>query len=130
MTPSGFTFSCSHARNLPVRPMPVWISSQIRSTLRSRQMRAHSREIPRRRHDDAAFALDRLDQERGGVGADRTRERVGIAVRDVAKAAGNGPKPSRYCGSVEKPTIVIERPWKLPLHTMISARSAGMPLTL
>ncbi len=41
ITPSGFTFSCSHARNLPVRPMPVWISSQMSSTLRSRQIRAH-----------------------------------------------------------------------------------------
>ena len=72
------------------------------------------REIARRRHDDAAFALDRLDQERRGVAADRARERVGVAERNRAGSRGaNGPKPSRYCGSDEKPTIVIERPWKL-----------------
>ena len=89
------------------------------------------REITRRRHDDSALALDRLDQERGGVAA-RSRARARRRRRNgtCRNPAGNGPKPSRYWGSVEKPTIVIERPWKLPLHTITSARSCGMPLTL
>ena len=30
-----------------------------------------------------AFALDRLDEERGGGGADRARERIGVAVRHL-----------------------------------------------
>ena len=47
----------------------------------------------------------------------------------VTNPGGNGPNPSRYCGSDENPTIAIERPWKLLSHTMISARSAAMPLT-
>jgi len=47
----------------------------------------------------------------------------------VTKPGVNGPKPSRYCASLEKPLIVIERPWKLPSQTMILARSAAMPLT-
>lgn len=41
----------------------------------------------------------------------------------------NGPKPSRATGSVEKLTIVVVRPWKLPSATTIVARSAGTPFT-
>ncbi len=47
----------------------------------------------------------------------------------VTKPGVNGPKPSRASGSSEKPTMVVVRPWKLPEATMISARSAGTPLT-
>jgi hypothetical protein len=46
------------------------------------------------------------------------------------KPGANGPKPSRYCAIEEKPTIVVERPWKLSSATMISARSRGTPLTV
>src|SRR5512134_2627666 len=38
----------------------------------------------------------------------------------------NGPKPSLYAFSEENPTIVVVRPWKLLLQTMISALSAGI----
>src|SRR5512134_2649632 len=48
----------------------------------------------------------------------------------ATKPGGNAPKPSRYCASDEKPTMVIDRPRKLLRHTMTSARSAGTPLTL
>jgi hypothetical protein len=41
----------------------------------------------------------------------------------------NGPKPDRAVSSVEKLTIVVVRPWKLPSATTIVARSAGTPLT-
>src|SRR3954451_11082883 len=40
-------------------------------------------EIPARRNDDAAFALDRLDQERGGVARDCALERMCVAERDA-----------------------------------------------
>src|ERR1019366_9350726 len=46
------------------------------------------------------------------------------------KPGVNGPKPSRYCASVEKLTWVIVRPWKLLAQTMISALPSGMPLIL
>ncbi len=45
------------------------------------------------------------------------------------KPGANGPKSARYAASVEKPTIVVERPWKLPRATAIVARSGAMPLT-
>ena len=75
------------------------------------------------------LALDRLDQEGGGFRRDRALERGGVAEGTCSKPGGNGPKPSRYCASVEKPKIVIVRPWKLPAQAMISARPSGMPLT-
>ena len=40
-----------------------------------------------------------------------------------------GPKSSRASGSVEKLTIVVVRPWKFPSNAMITAWSAGTPLT-
>ena len=40
-----------------------------------------------------------------------------------------GPKSSRASGSVEKLTIVVVRPWKFPSNAMITASSAGTPLT-
>ena len=64
----------------PVRPSPVWISSQIRSTLLLAADARALGEIAVRRHDDAAFALHRLDQERRGVGRDRRVQRRGVAV--------------------------------------------------
>jgi len=41
-----------------------------------------------------------------------------------------GPKSARESSSVEKLTIVVVRPWKFPLNTMITAWSAGTPLTV
>ena len=45
------------------------------------------------------------------------------------KPGVKGPKPSLYWSSVEKPTMVVVRPWKLSAQTMISALSFVMPLT-
>jgi hypothetical protein len=45
----------------------------------------------------------------------------------VAKPPENGPKPSRYWASDEKPTMVVVRPAKLPRQTMISAVWSAMP---
>ncbi len=40
-----------------------------------------------------------------------------------------GPKSSCASGSSEKRTIVVVRPWKLPVMTMIFAASGATPLT-
>jgi hypothetical protein len=45
------------------------------------------------------------------------------------KPGVKGPNPSRYWASLEKPTIVVVRPAKLPAATMISARPAGTRFT-
>ena len=48
----------------------------------------------------------------------------------IAEArACTGRSPRRASGSVEKDTIVVVRPWKLPSATMIVARPSGTPLT-
>jgi hypothetical protein len=47
----------------------------------------------------------------------------------IRKPGVYGPKSSRASGSVEKLTIVVVRPWKLPSITTIVACSAGTPLT-
>jgi len=44
---------------------------------------------------------------------------AGSSYGIVFSPVGYGPKPSRYCGSVESPVIVIERPWKLPRDAMV-----------
>ena len=73
------------------------------------------------------------------TGSTRNAAVSGVIARSSASASpygtvdspvGNGPNPSRYCGSVESPVIVIVRPWKLPSHAMIAARPSGMPLIL
>jgi hypothetical protein len=47
----------------------------------------------------------------------------------TVKPGVKGPKPSRAESSVEKLTIVVVRPWKLPAATTICARPAGTPFT-
>jgi len=41
----------------------------------------------------------------------------------------NGPKPPYASGSLENPTIVVVRPWKLFSMTMMFAWSLATPLT-
>ena len=48
----------------------------------------------------------------------------------AAKPGAKGPNPSRYCDSLEKPTMVVVRPWKLLAKTRISALPSGIPFTL
>ena len=45
------------------------------------------------------------------------------------KPGVNGPKNRRAVSSVEKLTIVVVRPWKLPSITTMVAWSSGTPLT-
>ena len=83
--------SCSQANSVPVRPSPVWISSATSATPWRVQAAARPREIAGRRRVRAAPALDRLDDERGGlraVAGEPRVQRVGVAV-------GHGVEPRR-----------------------------------
>ena len=114
----------------PVRPSPDWISSAMNSTSRSVHSSRDGRQVARRRHDHAGLALDRLEQHRDRGLVDRRGQRVGVAVRHDRGSPGctgrSRPAPS---GSVEKLTIVVVRPWKLPSATTIFAWPSGTPLT-
>ena len=77
------------------------------------------------------FALDRLDEERGGARRDRAfaarrRRRTGRSTVPAGTARSRRDTAAR--STIR--SIVIVRPWKLPWHAMISARPSGMPLTL
>ena len=72
------------------------------------------------------------------MGSTRNAQVLGVIAADSAAASPKGmtlkpgvkgPNPSRYWGSVLKPTMVVVRPWKLSAQTTISALSRGMPLT-
>ena len=71
------------------------------------------------------------------IGSTRTAATFGCRAAATASASpygrmrkpgANGPKPRRYWGSEEKPTIVVVRPWKLSENTRISASPSGTPL--
>ena len=64
---SGTMPSCSHANQAPVRQKPVWISSAMNRMPCSRRELDHARQEPVGRDDEAALALDRLDQHRRDV---------------------------------------------------------------
>ncbi len=55
-------------------------------------------EIASRRHDDAGFALDRLDENGGGVFADRRFDRRGIAERHGDEARREGAEAAPIGG--------------------------------
>ena len=119
---SGLTPACSIANILPVRPMPDCTSSTTSRMPCSSVKLAQPLEELRRRHDVAALALNRLDDDRrhfvrrhqvheqlvldevealGGAGV-RRRARPGS---DSSRRYGawktpgmNGPKPRRWTG--------------------------------
>ena len=126
---SGRTPSCSHANVVPVRPRPDWISSAMSSTPRSVQSSRARAQVAVGRDDHAGLALDRLDEERHRVVVDRGLERVRVAVRDDLEPRRERPEAVLDASSVEKLTIVIVRPWKLPLQTITFARSGVTPFT-
>ena len=69
---------------VPVRPTPVWTSSKISTVPVSSHSRRSAREEARRRDDDAALGLDRLDDDRArGALLEHARGRFEIVVRDV-----------------------------------------------
>ncbi len=74
--------STSHANRLPQRPSPVCTSSAINNAPRVVAAVARAAQIARRRNIDAAFGLDRFDDERRRVRQFR-RQRAQIAERHV-----------------------------------------------
>ena len=83
---SGTTPSWSQAKVLPVRPRPAWISSAANSTSLVGAQLADAAQVALRRDDDAALALDRLDEHRDGVGRDGGLERREVAVGHLHEA--------------------------------------------
>ena len=82
---SGTTPKCSAANILPVRPMPDCTSSNTsRMPCRSQIARRPGQELARR-HDVAAFAQHRLDDDgRHVLRADRAREQIPLDAVQVA----------------------------------------------
>ena len=130
VTRSGTTPSCSQANQAPVRQKPVWISSAMNTTPVARHHSASAGRKPWRRDDEAALALDRLDQHGGDVAradlrldqADRAgggllagharlvAERVGH--RHPVDLAGERPEPCLYGMFLAVSAIVrLVRPW-------------------
>jgi hypothetical protein len=64
---SGTTPSWSQANQSPVRQKPVCTSSAMSRMPCSRHQSARPGQEALRRHDEAALALDRLDDDGGGV---------------------------------------------------------------
>ena len=129
MSPSGATSSCWYANIFPVRPSPDWISSRMNSTSCFRQSAADFSRNPgggiwmpaspwigstTNAHVFGEIAFSSASRSPYGI---------------TTKPGVSGLKPSLYCASVDADTIVIVRPWKLFLQTMISCRPTGIPFT-
>ena len=72
---------------------------------------------------DAAFALDRLDQEAGGVRADRRLRRLrDRRTRHSLKPGSSGRKPLCIFSWLEALIVAIVRPWKALLKVISSKR--------
>ena len=82
---SGATPDCSQAKKLPVRPTPHCTSSKRRSAPCSSASDPRGREELRARRVDSALALDRLEQDHGGVRADRGGERLDVVQLGEAR---------------------------------------------
>ena len=68
---SGTTFQWSTPQSLPVRPMPVWISSAMSSAPYVVQSSRARGEIVVGRHDAARLTLHRLQHHAGDLRTDR-----------------------------------------------------------
>ena len=67
----------------------------------------------------AALALDRLDEHRAGLGADRRRERLEVVAGTWEKPAGTGSNGSRLAADQPAASVASVRPWNEPSrHTM------------
>ena len=92
VTASGRTPARCQAKNSPVRPTPVCTSSKTRSASCSSASARASLERLRRERPDAALALHRLEEDRGGLRPDAPR-RASPASRSArpGRAARTAP---------------------------------------
>ena len=93
VTRSGSTPSCSQANQSPVRQKPVWISSATNTAPAAVAHAGERRQEAGRRHDEAALALDRLDQH----ARPRSSAPTCFSIMSMARAAASAPDspPSR-----------------------------------
>ena len=126
VTRSGTTPSCSQANQSPVRPKPVWISSATNTMpLLARKRRRAPRRKPGAGHDEAALALDRLDDDRGHVvGADLLVDQVDRPRRRLVGARSGAVGPAERVGH-RHPVDLAARTARSPcLYGMFLAVSA------
>ncbi len=91
---SGSTPSCSQAHIVPVRPTPDCTSSSDEEDAVAVAELAQGGQPAGRRHDVAAFALDRLDEDRRHVG------RIGeLLEQHLARCSRHRSSPARRRGS-------------------------------
>ena len=74
-----------------------------------------------RRLDDAhaALAHQRLDQDRGGLGADGALDRLEIAKRHMVKALDHRAEAVEYFFCPPAASVASVRPWKAPSKVMM-----------
>jgi hypothetical protein len=126
---SGTTPSSSQAKVLPVRPRPDWISSATKSTFLLVHMARTAFRYPGGgtcTPDSPWIGSIRAATVLSSMAASSAAASPNGTIRNPGV---NGPNPSRATGSVEKLTIVVVRPWKLPSITMMLAWSCATPLT-
>ena len=103
---SGSSSQSSDANHAPSRPKPVITSSATnRISWRAAQL-AQRREVARRRHDHAARALHRLDEQRG--------DRVRALARDRALGLGEAPARRTPRGVLPLPYACGPGTWTKP----------------
>ena len=79
-------------------------------------------EVSRRRHDDAVFALDRLQTTAATSSLAAAARASASPYGTKITSPGNGTKGSRYFGLWVNANEPMERPWNAPSVEMILVR--------
>ena len=107
VTRSGRAPSCSNAKKVPVRPTPVWISSEAEK----RRERCRSCDELALERDHAAFAENRLEENDPDVVLDSAHESVDVVrlneahSRDERRERLSLPRLPRRRKGTERPPV-------------------------